>query len=253
MSDTIAFVLIPGATAFAGPCFARVTPRLQSLGYEVYPTNLASVGERPEGPASFEDDVEQISAQIRKLDIVVAMSSYGGFPGTQACKGLTAADRAKEGKKGGVVALAYLASFIPPPGKTIRDVMGESLPEAMKESPNDYMEGHPESWRYLFCDVAEDEAQELRDKYFLPGTDKQSTKSFTGSAIDYPAYKFVDTYFLLGELDMVIPLATSHSMLEWAKNEGVEVKITSIKAGHAPFLTKVDETVEFLVKTVKKE
>ncbi|KAH8924635.1 alpha/beta-hydrolase [Atractiella rhizophila] len=262
----IAFVLIPGASVFAEPCFARVTPRLRSLGYEVHPTDLASVGERPKGPASFEDDVTQIAAQIRKLaeegkarvpfwldgqDVVVAMSSYGGFPGTQACKGLIAADRAKEGKKGGVVALAYLASFIPPPGKSIRDVMGESLPEAMKDSPNDYMQNHPESWRYAFCDVPIEEAQELRDKYFLPGTDKQSTKSFTGSAIDYPAYKFVDTYFLLGELDMVIPPATSHSMLEWAKNEGVEVKITSIKAGHAPFLTKVDETVEFLVKTVK--
>ncbi|KAH8924633.1 hypothetical protein BT69DRAFT_1318786 [Atractiella rhizophila] len=221
----IAFVLIPGASVFAEPCFARVTPRLRSLGYEVYPTDLASVGERPEGPASFEDDVTQIAAQIRKLaeqgkHVVVAMSSYGGFPGTQACKGLIAADRAKEGKKGGVIALAYLASFIPPPGKSIRDVMGESLPEAMKDSPNDYMQNHPESWRYAFCDVPIEEAEELRDKYYVPAVDKQSTKSFNGY-INYPAYRFVDTCFLLGEQDMLVPPVVSRSMLKWAKDEGI--------------------------------
>lgn len=62
------------------------------------------------------------------------MNSYGGFPGTEATKGLSKGEREKGGKEGGVVALVYLASFIPPVGTSLRGSIGENLPDSIKNA-----------------------------------------------------------------------------------------------------------------------
>ena len=66
--------------------------------------------------------------------MVLAMNSYGGFPGTEATKGLSKGEREKEGKEGGIVALVYLASFIPPVGMSLRKSMGDDLPDSIKNA-----------------------------------------------------------------------------------------------------------------------
>jgi hypothetical protein len=136
--NNTAFVLVPGSfspTTF----YEKVTLLLQNHGYAVHPTALQSAGERPHGPATFQEDASFIHSAILTLveqgkDVVLAMNSYGGFPGTEASKGLSKAEREKKGKKGGIVVLVYLASFIPPVGMSLRASMGDNSPDSIKNA-----------------------------------------------------------------------------------------------------------------------
>lgn len=133
-----AFVLVPGSFS-PSSFYHKVVPLLESRGYLTIPSALQSAGERPQGPATFEEDAAFIKATLLKLadegkDIVLAMNSYGGYPGTEATKGLSKKERAAKGEKGGVIALVYLASFLPAVGESIRGNMGDELPDSIKNA-----------------------------------------------------------------------------------------------------------------------
>lgn len=80
------------------------------------------------------DDAAYVQSITSKLadegkDILVLTHSYGGIPGTESVKGLSKADREKEGKKGGVVRLLYMTSIVPPVGGCLQTVMeGDNAP-----------------------------------------------------------------------------------------------------------------------------
>ncbi len=50
--------------------------------------------------------------------------SYGGIPGGGAAAGLSTVTRARDGLKGGVLGLAYVAGFVVPENATLLQVMG---------------------------------------------------------------------------------------------------------------------------------
>lgn len=62
-------------------------------------------------------------------DVVVLMHSYGGVPGSAAAKGLSKAQRAREGKRGGVVGLVHISGFVLPGGASVADGQGGQLPD----------------------------------------------------------------------------------------------------------------------------
>ena len=139
MSTTeTAFVLVPGSFSPAS-FYHKVTDILKSKGYNgVYETELMSAGERKEGPATLIDDAEHIRATIIKLadqgkDVVLAMNSYAGFPGSEAAKGVGKPERQAAGKSGGLIALVYIASFLPPVGATLKTMMGADLNDSVRE------------------------------------------------------------------------------------------------------------------------
>ena len=53
--------------------------------------------------------------------------SYGGVPITQSTKGVTKAEREKQGKKGGIVRLAYMTALVPAIGQSAGSIL-EKLP-----------------------------------------------------------------------------------------------------------------------------
>jgi pimeloyl-ACP methyl ester carboxylesterase len=57
-------------------------------------------------------------------DVVLLMHSFGGVYGGSAAKGLSKTEREKEGKKGGIVALVYMAAAAVPSGMTTLERMG---------------------------------------------------------------------------------------------------------------------------------
>jgi hypothetical protein len=127
-SNKKAFVLV----------YSKVIPYLEKKdGYETYPTPLFSVGKRDEGPATMQEDVTFIHNVITKLcnddkEVILAMNSCGGLPGTKASKGLGKVERQKQGLKGGLAALVYVASFFPVVGTNLQDLMGENLPNSIR-------------------------------------------------------------------------------------------------------------------------
>lgn len=56
-------------------------------------------------------------------DVIIISHSYGGVPATESVRGLSKAARAKEGKPGGVVRLAYMTSLVPELGIAANEVL----------------------------------------------------------------------------------------------------------------------------------
>jgi hypothetical protein len=91
-------------------------------------------------PPTMQDDAASIKSVISGVvdsgkEVVVVMHSYGGYPGTEATEGLGKVDRQKQGKQGGVVALVYVAAWMPAVGKSIFTLQGE--PEILKTAVSD--------------------------------------------------------------------------------------------------------------------
>ena len=69
----------------------------------------------------FTEDVEAIRSCAARLaeageEIVVVLHSYAGLPGGEALHGLGKAEREKQGRKGGVIRIVYIMSWIVPEG-----------------------------------------------------------------------------------------------------------------------------------------
>jgi pimeloyl-ACP methyl ester carboxylesterase len=249
-NSNIAFVLVPGSfspTSF----FHKIVPLLEERGYLAVPTALQSAGERAQGPATFADDVSFIKATIQKLvddgkDVILAMSSYGGYPGTESTQGLSKKERTEKGLKGGVIALVYLASFLPAIGESVRANMGEDLPESIRNA-GDYMTlNYEEDWKNIFSDMPEDQA-----RHYMNLMPSHSTVSFEGK-LTYPGYLHIPTRYLLTENDKIIPPESQESMIESAREMGANVRVVRSKAGHVPMLSVPEEVFGVLVEAAKE-
>lgn len=56
-------------------------------------------------------------------DVIIISHSYGGVPATESVRGLSKKARRAEGKQGGVVRLAYMASLVPALGAAANEVL----------------------------------------------------------------------------------------------------------------------------------
>lgn len=128
-------LLVPGS--FGRPEFYDpIMDAVKSNGYAIRGLHLPSVAPEtgPVGlPPSMYDDAAFIAAEIEKLadegeDVVLVAHSYGGVPATESLKGLSKEERAKAGKKGGVVRLAYLTCLVPAVGSNSASVLAD-VPE----------------------------------------------------------------------------------------------------------------------------
>lgn len=131
-------VFIPGAWHLP-EAFDTVRALLSQRGYASEAIALPSIGAEPP-TKSLNDDIEHVHAVLKRLaddegrQIVVVCHSYGGLVGAGAVKGVEFVRRAKtpreeDGKKGGVIMLVYMAAFVVPRGKSLKDMLGgEWLP-----------------------------------------------------------------------------------------------------------------------------
>jgi len=101
-------LLVPGAWHTPAG-FSPLIEYLKQHGYNVNGISLASVGSYP-AQSTFDADVEVIASAIRDYadqgsEVIVFFHSYGGIPGSSACKGLLKSNREAVGKRGGIVHL----------------------------------------------------------------------------------------------------------------------------------------------------
>lgn len=120
MSKKTAILFVPGAWHPA-TSFGPTITILEAAGYVCVPIALPTISTTKHASfpsPDFSPDVAVIASQIAKysdegFDVALVMHSYGGNPGSEACKGLTKANRQAAGKQGGVTHLIY--------GKSIQD------------------------------------------------------------------------------------------------------------------------------------
>lgn len=109
-------VFVPGAW-HTPESFQEVGDLLKSASYGYIGVEKPSVSMGPDYIQSFDPDVDAVRTAILQAadgdvgeDVVLVMHSYGGQPGSAAAKGLRKEDRLKEGKRGGIIRLVYIAA-----------------------------------------------------------------------------------------------------------------------------------------------
>jgi hypothetical protein len=107
-------VAFPGAFHLAS-CMDPFISELHNVGFPAEALSLPSCGNASKGMDDDEDAIR--SALIRHMDedkdVLLVLHSFSGIPGSAAVSGLDRKSRQTLGKKGGLLGIAYISSFIP--------------------------------------------------------------------------------------------------------------------------------------------
>ncbi|RDW88547.1 hypothetical protein BP6252_00579 [Coleophoma cylindrospora] len=251
-----AIILIPGSFA-RKDLYKVVITKLEAAGYEVQFAELGSiiskdipVDERPKA-ASLEDDADQINHMLTKLadqekEILLVGHSYGGLPMTESCQSLTKLERTMQGKRGGVIALLYIAAFVPSAGESMVDMLAgisreHPVNNVTMDGP-DYLKIDPElSASAAFSDLGDDDGIDLVNRMGV-----QSISSFGGKTT-FEAWQHLPVSYLFAKNDQVNPYHFQQSMVEKIeKATGRPVTVYECDSGHCPNVTHPDRVVEVI-------
>ncbi|KAG6358488.1 hypothetical protein INS49_014372 [Diaporthe citri] len=256
-------LIVPGGmtpAAVYDPVVAEVTRR----GHDIRAVQLPSVRLRSETgpvrePPTMYEDAALIAREAEVLaddgrDVIIISHSYGGVPATESVRGLSKAARAKEGKPGGVVRLAYMTSLVPELGAAANEVLtnrpraaGTSVEMDMDEHGWIFITDPAQAASLIAAEIPVEEGERLARELSY-----HSSTSFT-SPLTYAGYKDVAVSYLLCEKDITIPHESQADMIELVEREsGNKVDVTRIQAGHAPNLTAFKEVVDWIVGMAEK-
>ncbi|MCJ1414016.1 hypothetical protein MMC32_000341 [Xylographa parallela] len=213
---------------------------------------------REGAPPSMYADAAFIAAEVETLAdegkyVVLIAHSYGGLPATESTKGLGKEERRRKGKKGGIVALAYMTAIVPAVGVSAIGVLAGLPQESQLGLPID-----DKGWMYhdslisrsaalSFSDLPQAEGEAWVKKFV-----RHSAVSFTNE-LSHAGYKDVPVSWLLCEDDMCIPPKTQKEAIEMIEREsGEKVDVTSIKAGHCPSISKPQEVIHWFSDVARK-
>ena len=243
-------LLVPGA--WHSPSgFSALTRYLTRHGYTVEGISLASVGASQPQP-NFDADVKAISSVIaehadRGSDIVILFHSYGGIPGSSACKGLLKSDRQAAGKKGGIIHLIYCTAFAVEESVSLMDGLGgQPLPWFVFDAEERTM--MPETPVETFYN-------DITDKTVLEGlVDSLQPQSYGAfwSKSTYAAWRDVDSTYVVTERDEALPPQAQRDMIAEVRQvldkEGGKVSMqeVSMDTSHSPFVSRPEEVGKIL-------
>ncbi|KAF7328220.1 Alpha/beta-hydrolase [Mycena venus] len=230
-------IIIPGAFSPLA-MYDPVIASLQAHGYTVHGVELESVGGRAKGhaaPAGMYDDAAKAAALAARLadegaEVVLVAHSYGGVVASEAAKGLARSVRTREGKKGGIVRIVFVAAVVPREGETSKDVLGNPPPveyvglEDGHLSITDPVKGAP----IIFSDLPLDEAVSWTTKFST-----HSPVSF-GQKVTYAAYKDIPISYVLCENNVLITPAQQEKIIAALEGEmgGETVDRHPVQCGH---------------------
>ncbi|KAK7752316.1 hypothetical protein SLS62_005652 [Diatrype stigma] len=245
-------LLIPGA--FAVPdLYDSLVNAVAAKGYEIKALHMPSVapatGPKEGEPPTMYDDAAFIAKEAESLadegkDVIIMTHSYGGVPGTESVRGLSKTERQKQGKKGGIVRLAYMTSLVLAVGDAATSAQGDVKEQTPFTLDDKGWLSMPdiEKVAMTFSDVPSEEALP-----FARRMTKHSAASFA-NPLTYAGYKDVPVSYLLCEEDLAISSSAQRAGIELIEREsGRPVEVTSLKAGHAPTLSRPQEVEDWVV------
>ncbi|KAI4912126.1 uncharacterized protein J4E92_010171 [Alternaria infectoria] len=234
-------VLIPGAW-HTPSAFSLLTTELHALGYTTHARQLASVG----GTTPTTDlsaDIAIVHSMINTAigdsgnDVVVLAHSWGGIVASSALVGFGKTEREAQGKTGGVVRCGYIAASMLPEGVSLMDSVNHTFPP-WTEISGPYI--HALDPHVFYSDLPPDE-QAYWFSQIQPHSLASAYAKTTGAA-----WKNIPSAYLVCEEDRSMPVVAQEKMIEMARAEGGEVQVTRLGCGHSPFLSRVQETVEWV-------
>ncbi|KAI1089670.1 alpha/beta-hydrolase [Rostrohypoxylon terebratum] len=255
-------LLIPGS--FAIPeLYHNIFDIIAAKGYFIKGLHLPSVAwkDGPRGaPPTLYDDAAFIAKEVADLadegkDVVLIGHSYGGIPVSQSTKGLTKAERQKQGKKGGIVRLAYMTALVPPLGSSSVDMLSKVPEENRVEFGTDVRNPLTHSPFIKSPSDEEEIGKRLVVFHRLAENDVDSPlrpPRFVNE-LTHAGYKDVPVSFLFCERDLCILPQLQRAEIEMIEKEtGNKVDVTSVNAGHCPSVTAEKETVEWIINVAEK-
>ncbi|KAH8659749.1 Alpha/beta hydrolase fold-1 [Ilyonectria robusta] len=236
-------VFAPGAW-HTPDCFDVVRDALHVRGWSTEAVSYPSVAAEPP-TKGLADDAVAVRAALQRLadegtTIVLVVHSYGGLVGANAVEGLGYKQRAKQGQSGGVIMFVYLAAFVTPLGKSVKDMLGGRFLPWMKFDGN-YV--HADTPEVVFYHDVEPEAQ----KKAIVALKHQSASVFT-DAVTYEPWHDIDSMFFFCDADQALPLPVQQGM---AALLGPNATSFHSKASHSPFLSQAQEVVDGLEYAAK--
>ncbi|KAI3331731.1 alpha/beta-hydrolase [Xylariaceae sp. AK1471] len=255
--------IILATGSFALPSlYDNFADAIRANGYDIKVLHLPSVGSGPgvgrdSAPASLYDDAAFIAKEIETLanagkEVILVAHSYGGMPATESTKGLSIQERRKEGKKGGLIRIAYKTVLLTTPGHAAYEVLASVPQEGRPRSEPDengwLHQIDPElSAAYSFSDLPKEDALRWNAQFSL-----HSAVSFS-NPLTHAGYKDVPISYLLCDEDLVIPPEIQRQEIDMIEKEtGNKVDVTTIKAGNCPTASVNDQVVEWLLQVAKK-
>ncbi|KAG4433779.1 hypothetical protein IFR05_010746 [Cadophora sp. M221] len=249
------FVFVPGAWHKAS-CWAKVTSLLSTHGYKsLTPTLPSTLGD---ASATFSDDLNAVRSAIlsettQGRDVIVAVWSYGSIPGASAIKGLTKPKTGEvvpkdgEGMSGYVVGFAMIATGFCVTGLDFLTSGGGKPPPFWEISASGFADFTIDSdgIRELFYHDMSVEEGEM----WVGEVTKQSLKSLAeGGEFVYAGWREVPCWFLGTREDRGLPFELQKVLVGMAREQGGEVTMREVESGHAPMLSRPEETTEFLLE-----
>jgi len=247
-------LIIPGSFSLAEFYDSIVNP-LAAKGYEIKAISLPTVGlktgPKEEPLPTMYDDAAFIAKEVTRLadegkHVILIPHSYGGVPTTESMKGLSVEERQKQGKKGGIIRIAYMTCLVPALGKSASEVL-ESISNEdqiqMRVDENGWMfqDNISQSAALCFSDIPQEEGELWAEKFGC-----HSSASFANE-LTYAGYKDVPVSYLLCEDDLVVPAKNQREEIALIEKEsGNMVDVTSIKAGHCPNVSMPETVINWI-------
>lgn len=184
-----------------------------------------------------EDDVEHIRSTLlsvldgeNPLDVVLALHSYSGLPGTDVIQDLNQVSRAKKGKDTAVRGVLYTAAHIPEVGESIRGLMLDNFLDLL---PEPFRSGWLGRYKPAFPPEAAPQVYtELNDpaemQKYGSMISRHANNSFDGRC-SFAGWESEDSecVLILPELDQTIPVVVQ----KWvAKSRSAELRMRAISS-----------------------
>lgn len=260
--------------AWHGPAhFQPLKDNLASHGYRLVTPKLPSVHYAELNlppPSDIKEDIKVIQGVILaelevgpETDVAILTHSYGGMPGAAAIENLDKKSRIAAGFKNGVSALLPMTSLLVPEGMTGFDWSGKNYPPSIVvyniPSPVDSKSEieistpnpDPGPVALFYHDVPLKEAEHYRS-LLIP-----QVFSIFRTPVPFAGWKTVPVYYLIAEEDKALIPEVQKMIIEKADEarlqvnpDGGKIKVESIQASHSPFLSKVDETVAWIRRSL---
>jgi len=124
-------IFLPGAW-HSPEIYDTIIAKLNAYGYKSTALPLQAVIQKP-AVNDLQPDIDALRTAVLKEadagnDVMVVGHSWGGLIVCGGLEELSKTERSKEGKKGGVVKLAFLAAFVPPENVSLIQAFGGNPP-----------------------------------------------------------------------------------------------------------------------------
>ncbi|EXJ76651.1 uncharacterized protein A1O5_01159 [Cladophialophora psammophila CBS 110553] len=264
----------PLETALSSHGYRTVSPWLPSVHYEKL--NAPPV-------SSILDDIVAIRQTIVSelsahpaADVVLLSHSYGAVVASAAIEGLDKFSRGSAGHQNGVIALLIIAGLLAPPGTSLLDWSGGQVPPTMLISTVPYP-GDPSKREIEICTCVPDPGPVALFYHDVAEQDPLAAQRYASLCmpqiwavwaaeevpVPFAAWQAaaeldLDVFYLVTEDDRALPPVFQRAMIDIADREIAaarqpgddgarkSIHVTAIKSGHSPFLSRVEETAQWV-------